>query len=474
MSFYITTSIAYTNAKPHLGYALELIQADVLARYHRHLLAEATRFLTGTDEHGLKIWQTAAKEGMKVEAFVDEKSAAYVELARLLNLSNDDFIRTTDQERHWPGVVAMWQALESAGDIYKKAYRGLYSVRAERFVTQKELDEDDGREHSVVEEIEEENYFFALSKYQEQLRRLIESDELEIVPVSKKNEILAFIDQGLEDISFSRSAATLPWGIPVPNDPSQVMYVWCDALTNYISALGYGRSDTSLFEAFWPADVQVIGKDIVRFHALFWPAMLLSADLPLPKKLYVHGFITVDGQKMSKSIGNVIDPVDYIQEFGVDAFRYFLLRELPTTEDGDFSRSRFIERYNTDLANGLGNLMARVARLCQKSGAEFEAKIGSPQDHSEYIEHLEKFELNRTLDYVWGLIRAADKQVDETKPWTLEGQALVEVLADLVNQIAMIGVLVEPFMPATSSKILTQYTARKIEPSTGLFPRIEK
>src|SRR5690606_23249659 len=254
------------------GYALELCQADALARYHRNLLADTTYFLTGTDEHGLKIYQTAQKQGMETTAFVDEKAARYAELARQLNLSNDDFIRTSDQERHWPGVTALWQLLEKKGDIYKKAYKGLYSVRAERFVTQKELDEDNGQEHSTIEEIEEENYFFALSRYADKLRDLISSDSLKITPVSKKNEILAFIDQGLEDISFSRAVETLAWGIPVPGDPEQVMYVWCDALANYISALGYGRSDDELFSSLWPADVHLIGKDIVRFHALYWPA----------------------------------------------------------------------------------------------------------------------------------------------------------------------------------------------------------
>lgn len=470
--FYITTSIAYANGEPHLGYALELTQADVLARYHRNLLADATYFLTGTDEHGLKMMQTAEKAGLSTQAFADKTSARFAELTEALNLSNDDFIRTTDQERHWPGVVHLWNTLLEKGDIYKKSYKGLYSVRAERFVTQKELDEDGGKEHSIIEEIEEENYFFALSKYQEQLRELIASDTLRIVPVSRKNEILAFIDQGLEDISFSRAADKLPWGIPVPNDPSQVMYVWCDALTNYISALGYGSHDQELFETFWPATVHLIGKDITRFHTLFWPAMLMSAELPLPKNIYVHGFITVNGQKMSKSIGNVVNPFDYIEEFGADPFRYFLLRELPTTDDGDFSRDKFIERYNTDLANGLGNLTARVAKLCEKSGHEFSVKIDSPKNHPTYIEAIEAFQLNMAVEYVWQLIRKADQQIDTTKPWTLEGKELTTILESLVNQIATIATLLEPFMPATSSRILAQYTDSKIRATAPLFPRI--
>jgi methionyl-tRNA synthetase len=469
--FYITTSIVYANGNPHLGFAMEQTQADVLARYHR-LILDGTYFLTGTDEHGIKIYQTAAKESTPTHEFVDHKAAAYHQLTQALNLSNDDFIRTSDQQRHWPGVVKMWQTLLDRGDLYKKTYKGLYSVRAERFVTQKELDEDQGREHGQVIEIEEENYFFALSKYQDRLRQLIQSDTLKIVPESKKREMLEFIDQGLDDISFSRAKDKLPWGIPVPNDDNQVMYVWCDALTNYISALGYGTKQDELFQTFWPADVHLIGKDIIRFHAIFWPAMLLSANLPLPKQLFVHGFITVDGQKMSKSIGNVIDPFEFIDAYGADPFRYFMLRELPTTEDGDFSRDRFRQRYNDDLANGLGNLVARVAKLCEKSGKSFDAKPQNPQQHPAYCTAIEHFELNRALEYVWTLIRVADQFVDTTKPWTLEGDDLHRVLKKLVNDISTIAVLLQPFLPHTAEKILAQYSASHIQSSTALFPRL--
>ena len=472
MKFYITTSIAYTNGDPHIGYALELIQADVLARFHRSLILDGTYFLTGVDQNGLKNYQTALKENLSPQEFVDARAARFQELTAAANISNDDFIRTTDRERHWPAAQKLWTQLLDRGDIYLKKYKGLYSVRAERFVTQHELDEDQGREHSLVEEIEEENYFFALSKYQDKLRELISTDQLRIVPHSKKQEMLNFIDQGLEDVSFSRAADKLPWGIPVPNDPSQTMYVWCDALTNYISALGYGSENTELFDTFWPADVHAIGKDIVRFHAIYWPAMLLSAELPLPKAIYCHGHINVEGQKMSKSLGNVISPFDLIDKYGTDPVRYFLLREIPTTSDGDYSEGRFKDRYNDDLANGLGNLVARVAKLCQKSGANFHAQPCSPKDHPDYLKAVDQFELNRALEYIWTLIKAADQQVDSTKPWTLEGEDLTKILKDLVNQIVCIATLLQPFLPDTSTKILAQYTAGHIEPSAPLFPRI--
>jgi methionyl-tRNA synthetase len=468
--FYITTSIPYANGDPHIGFAMELIQADVLARYHR-LLLDGTHFLTGIDQNGLKNYQTALKENLSPQEFVDARSARFEELTRAANISNDDYIKTTDQERHWPAAQALWTKIADNGDLYLKKYKGLYSVRAERFVTQKELDEDQGREHSKIEEIEEENYFFRLSKYQDQLKELIESDTIKILPESKKKEMLEFINQGLEDVSFSRAASTLPWGIPVPGDPSQTIYVWCDALANYISALGYNTSN-DLFATFWPADVHVIGKDIVRFHALYWPAMLLSANLPLPKAIFVHGFVNVQGVKMSKSLGNVISPFDLIDQYGTDPVRYYFLREIPTTGDGDYSESRFKDRYNDDLANGLGNLVARVAKLCEKSGFSFNAKPDSPKDHTQYSQHLEQFELNRALEYVWSLIKVADQKVDATKPWKLEGTELKHVLTELVNEIATISVLLEPFLPDTALKILTQYRATHISSSTPLFPRL--
>src|SRR3989344_1895241 len=357
--FYITTAIAYTNARPHLGHALEFIQADVLARYHR-LAGDDTWFLTGTDEHGTKIARAAEAAGKPEQEFVDEITKAFINLDEKLNISNDDFIRTTDRNRHWPAVIKLWNKLVENGDLYKKEYEGLYCVGHEAFIKKSELVDGFCPIYKTEpEKIKEENWFFKLSKYKKEIKERIKSDELRIVPESRKNELLNLLDDA-EDVSFSRPSKDLKWGIPVPGDDTQTMYVWADALTNYISAVGYA-DETEQFKKYWPVDVHLIGKDILRFHALYWPAMLLSAGLDLPKAIYVHGFITVEGEKMSKTVGNVIDPFELIEKYGSDVVRYFLLREIPSTEDGDFSFKKLEDRYNGDLANGLGNLVQRVA-----------------------------------------------------------------------------------------------------------------
>lgn len=332
--FYITTAIAYTNAPPHIGHALELIETDALARHHR-MLGDETFFLTGTDEHGAKIARAAESDGRKPQEFTDSIAAKFAELAKVLNISNDFFIRTTDRTNHWPGVLKIWEVIKAGGDLYKGEYEGLYCVGHEAFIKKSDLVDDVCPDHQTKpEKIKEENFFFKLSKYKAQLKKAYENGVIKIKPASRTNEILAMLEDS-EDISFSRPSKDLKWGIPVPGDDTQTIYVWADALTNYISAIGYGRNDD--FKKFWPADVQVIGKDILRFHAIIWPAMLLSAGLELPKSLFVHGFITVEGQKMSKTIGNVIDPVELIKKYGIDPVRYFLLREIPSSEDGDFS-----------------------------------------------------------------------------------------------------------------------------------------
>ncbi|MEK7147167.1 MAG: methionine--tRNA ligase [Patescibacteria group bacterium] len=363
--FYITTAIDYANGAPHIGHALEKIQADVLARYRRQK-NDSVFFLTGTDEHGAKNVKAAEKAGKTPQELVDENYAKFYALKNLLNLSFDDFIRTSDQQRHWPAAQKIWLKLFEAGDLYRKKYRGLYCVGHEAFITEKDLVEEKCIDHQTAPEIiEEENWFFRLSRYSQKIGKIIKSDELKIIPETRKNEILSLIESGLEDVSFSRPRKDLSWGVPVPNDSNSTMYVWCDALVNYISAIGYGEKASS-FSKWWPADIHLIGKDILRFHAAIWPAMLLSAGLDLPKELFVHGHITVNGQKMSKTIGNIIDPVELVNKYGVDAARYFLLREIPSTEDGDFSCQKFEDRYNGDLANGLGNFSARVIALGQK------------------------------------------------------------------------------------------------------------
>ena len=463
--FYITTSIAYTNAPPHLGFALELIQADVLARYHR-FLKEDVFFLTGTDEHGLKIERKAREAGQEPLAFVTALSEKFQELTKVLHISNNDFIRTTDRQRHWPTVEKIWRQLVRQGDIYKKQYRGLYCVGCEAFLKEKDLVNGQCPYHQKKPEvIEEENYFFRLAKYAPLVKKEIEKNKIKIVPTVRRNEILNFIQQGIEDISISRSKKQCQWGIPVPDDPDQVIYVWFDALLNYLWPRRY-----------WPANVQCIGKDIFRFHALIWPAILLAANLKRPKTIFVHGFITVGGQKMSKSLGLVVDPFVLVKNYGVDAVRYFFLREIPTTEDGDFTLEKFIERYNGDLANGLGNLVARIITLAQISN--FQLPISKKIQNSKFrneIENtwrnwrkaIEEFKFNEALGIVWELISFCDRYIEKERPWENKNQ---EVISDLLVAIKNIAELLQPFLPETSAKILEQLKTKKSQP---LFPRLK-
>jgi methionyl-tRNA synthetase len=355
-NYYLSTAIPYANAAPHIGYALEALYADAMARYQR-LLGHEVFFLIGTDEHGQKMWRTAQEAGRPVGEYAAEKSALFQELADEYNITNDDFIRTTEA-RHMKGAQAFWAACLENGDIYKKQYVGLYCVGCEGFKTEKDLVEGKCPDHNrLPEEISEENYFFRLSKYQEPLQFLFDKNKEFVVPESRFNEMKNLLKNGLEDVSISRSVEKLTWGIPVPGDESQVMYVWFDALTNYITALGYGSGNEEKFKKFWPG-THIVGKEINRFHSLLWPAMLMSAQLDVPKQIAVHGWITVDGQKMSKSVGNVINPLELVQEFPLEAVRYFLLREIPFDNDGDYTRQKFMDRYVGDLANGIGNLIS--------------------------------------------------------------------------------------------------------------------
>lgn len=462
-SYYVTTSIAYTNAPPHLGYALECVQADILARY-AHQQAKRVWFLTGTDEHGAKVVEAARKAGQAPQAFVDVIADRFRALKTAFNLANDDFIRTTDRDRHWPGAVKLWQQLVLADDIYKAPYHGLYCLGHEAFITEKELDTDGTCPvHKVKpESIEEENYFFRLSKYASELRRRIESDEVRIVPETRKHEMLAFIDEGLQDVSFSRPRAVLDWGIPVPGDETQTMYVWCDALANYLSAIGYAN-ETEQFRTFWPAQAHVIGKDILRFHAIFWPAMLLAAELELPRQIFVHGFITLEGKKMSKSLGNVIDPFQLTATFGTDPVRYYLMREIPSTEDGDFSQKRFLERYNADLAKGLGNLVSRVLTVAaqdqtlagvapRQATVEALAKV-----HAGYRTCIEGFQLHQALAVAWRLIGECDELIERERIWELKAKDAARfqaVMVELMAGVAKIAQMLWPFMPDTAEVIL--------------------
>lgn len=488
--FYITTSIAYTNALPHVGFALELIQADVLARYHR-LLGEDVFFLTGTDEHGAKNVRAAEAAGKSPKEFTDKISAKFRELTKTLNISNDDFIRTTDRKRHWPSVKKAWLQLKKNNDIYKKKYRGLYCVGCEAFITRKDLRDGKCAQHQKKPEVvEEENYFFRLSKYSERVAKAIKDNKIQIVPLSRKNEILSFIKRGVEDISCSRPRKDLQWGIPVPEDNTQTVYIWLEALLNYISALEYDKSGVK-FKKYWPADVQCIGKDIFRFHSLLWPALLTALGLPLPRVIFVHGFITVCGQKMSKSLGNVVDPFLLVKKYGTDPLRYYLLREIPPTEDGDFSYEKFEERYNADLAKGLGNLVARVVTLATKWKMQnVKCKMTSQssklinQTRRDYARAFEGFRFNEGLAGIWKLISWCDRYIDRERPWENAHQKSKiknqKVLYDLLFALANIASMLQPFLPETSRKIFTQLGIQPsdkkwlFKPKKGkvLFPRL--
>lgn len=475
-TFYITTAIPYVNAAPHVGFALELVQTDAVARYHK-LTGDDTYFLTGTDENALKNVHAAEELGVPTQQFVDQNSEKFAALKEALNLSFDDFIRTTEK-RHIKGAQKLWQACRRE-DIYKKKYKGLYCVGCEVFYTEKELKDGVCPEHKTpLEEVEEENYFFKLSNYQEWLEKLIESDELKIIPKTRKNEVLSFIRQGLEDFSVSRSIQRAHgWGIPVPGDDKQIMYVWFDALSNYITALGYAE-EGELYQKYWlknPNRVHVIGKGITRFHAIYWPAMLKSAGIPLPTTEFVHGYITVEGQKISKSLGNVIDPFTLIEKYGTDAVRYYLLREIPSYGDGDFSENRFKELYNADLANNLGNLVARVAKLAEQAAIKLSTSEVDleHQKFQDYHRALEEFKFNDALVLIWEKIQAANKFIDEKQPWGQTGKDLEETLARLSSEVRELAVLLKPFLPETAKRIEKQFTGPGIQSEKPLFPRLK-
>lgn len=470
--FYITTSIPYVNAPGHLGHALEFVQTDVIARFHRSK-GENVFFLTGVDEHGAKIAKAAQQQGIEPQAFVDGVAQRFQALVKALHTSQNDFIRTTDQERHWPSVEIVWRKLREKGDLYEKEYEGLYCVGCEAFITPKDLVDGKCKIHlAEPEHIKERNWFFRLSKYESQIREALEKDVLRIVPETRKHEMLNFIADGLQDVSFSRPRKDLAWGIPVPGDETQTIYVWADALVNYISALGY--PDEEEFKEYWPADIHVVGKDILRFHATIWPGILLALDLPLPHAIFVHGFITIGGEKMSKSLGNIVDPLALIKEYGADALRYFLLREIPSAEDGDFTKEKFQERYNADLAGGLGNLVSRVLTVARsadirKGALDEEARAALQKAQEGSLQALEALRFNEALVRIWELIRFCDRYVEQHRPWEQSPHQKedVGVLLSLVEEIA---IMLAPFLPETAYRILQQLQARIPQP---LFPRKE-
>ena len=475
--FYITNAIPYVNARPHLGHALEIIESDVLSRYHR-LMGDDVRFVWGTDDNSLKNLQAAEKEGVPTQELVNRYAQVFQDLAKTnqLNLTFDDFIRTSSDKRHKLGAQKLWKACLDKGDIYKKEYKGLYCVGCEQFYISNELLDGLCPEHKVAPEIiEEENYFFRLSKYSGELMRLIESEELSVVPETRRNEMLSFIKHGLEDFSISRSVKRARgWGVSVPDDASQIMYVWFDALSCYINALDYG-SDGELYKKYWLQNdnkLHLIGKGITRFHVIYWPAMLLSAGVPSPNTVLVHGYITSVGQKMSKSLGNVIDPQDLISEYGTDAVRYILTREVSMFEDSDLTRERIKESYNANLANGLGNLASRVMKMAE-SNLDGPVTIPEKTISQEFIDLVNKFEIQKACDYIWHKISELDQEIQKTEPFKLiksDPEKAKQLISQQANKLYTIARMLNPILPATSQAIKDAVKANKafVEP---LFPR---
>jgi methionyl-tRNA synthetase len=476
MNYYVTTSIPYVNGEPHLGHALEFVYADVLARSAR-LQNKPVIFSTGTDEHGSKIAEKAQQLKLEPKVFVDQVSESFKKLLKDLNISNDRFVRTTDQG-HEQRAQIIWNNLKE--DIYKGTYEGWYCTGCETFITDSIVKTNNGvcPDHNrPYEQLKEENYFFSLSKYANQIREAIIADKFVILPESRKNEILNVFSKGLEDISISRPKDKISWGIPVPNDDNQVMYVWFDALLNYITVLGYPEHKD--FANFWPANVQVVGKDILRHHSAIWPGILLGLGLPLPKALYVHGFITLNGKKMGKSLGNYVSPNEIIAKYGQDVFRYYFMRHIPSYSDGDFSWERLNEVYNNELANELGNVVQRTVVMIQKYSQGLIGDIKSVgHDDAPYYKALEEFRFDKALEEVWEQVRNLNQYIEEQKPWqiakTKDQVHLQEVLAYQVACLLQIANLLEPFMPVTAVKIRSIFEKGVVLPLDGtLFPRLD-
>lgn len=463
-NIYITTSIAYVNAAPHIGFAMELIEADAIARWHRQQ-GNNVYFLTGTDEHGTKIYRTAKDQGISPQELCDQNAERFLALTKALNISNNDFIRTTEQ-RHKKGAQKLWNKILAKKDLEKRNFEGLYCAGCEAFVTEKELVDGKCPNHQKApEKLAEENWFFKLSDYSEVITNLIESKKMEIVPDYRKNEILTVAKEGLKDVSFTRPKKVLPWGVDVPNDDEQVMYVWCDALSNYITALGYGSDNEELFEQFWNNGqiIHVIGKDILRFHAGIWPAMLTSAGEKIPDNILVHGFLTSEGQKMSKSLGNVVDPFEVVEQESVDALRFFLLHEVPFGRDADFSHERFTELKNAYLADNLGNLLQRVHTLAKRLEMTDFKTVLSSEIEKEYQQAVNKqksamqeFALHEAISAPFEFLAFLNKQINTQEPWKLlkeKPKKAKEILFDYLEALRRVSVMLSAFLPETSARI---------------------
>jgi len=507
--YYVTTAIPYVNGPPHVGHALEFVQTDALARYHRRT-GEDTYFLTGSDDNSLKNVRAAEDEGIPVGDLVSRNTDSFVELDRVLDISYDQFIRTSVDERHRQGAQRLWRAVQESGDLYEQVYAGLYCLSCEQFYEPDELVDGLCPEHFIApERVEETNYFFRLSRYQDQLEQLISSGQYRIIPDQRRNEVLSFIRSGLRDFSVSRSQERARgWGIPVPGDETQVMYVWFDALSNYITALGYA-TDGELYRRYWVENdcrVHVIGKGITRFHAVYWPAMLLSAGVPLPHVLFVHGYYTVEGRRIGKSMGNAIDPVALARRYGSEALRYFCLGATPSTGDTDFSMDSFESRYNADLANDLGNLLNRTVSMIGRYRDGVVPEAPHPdRDHAMLVEQaralpeliagcMEEYDFPAALAQIWRVVGEANRYVERQAPWRLARPAvgtdeidtaakLDSVLNTLTQVLRLVALELEPFLPRTSAAILAQLgcdsdssdnvAGLRVSTPQPLFPRLE-
>lgn len=469
--YYITTPIYYVNDAPHIGHAYTSVACDVMARFMR-LDGRRVKFLTGTDEHGQKIAKTARDRGMEPQALCDLVSRNFRDMALMMNISNDDFIRTTEP-RHHAAVRALWTELEKRGEIYLGSFAGWYSIRDEAFYEEEELVDGPGGKRAPtgaeVEWVEEENYFFRLSNWADRLIGWYEANPDCIGPKSRRNEVMSFVKGGLRDLSISRTSFS--WGIPVPGNPKHVMYVWLDALANYLTAIGYPDGESPAFKTFWPADLHMVGKDIVRFHAVYWPAFLMAAGIEPPRRIFAHGWWTVEGQKMSKSLGNFIPPKQLVDDYGVDAVRYFMLRELPFGSDGDFSRRAVVNRINGDLANDLGNLAQRVLSMIGKNcggavpeagpfTASDETLLGAARTLLDRIRpEVGEQAFHRALEAIWAVVADANRYVDEQAPWSLnktDKARMGTVLYTLAETIRHLAILVQPVVPASAAKLLDQ------------------
>ncbi len=466
---YITTAIPYVNGAPHIGHAMDYCLADVYARYRR-LSGDEVKFQAGVDEHGNKIFQKANDLGIPVEEYVADNAKKFREFIEKLDASYTDFIRTTDKD-HERRCQEIWRRLSD--HIYKAKYEGWYCSGCERFITQKEYDENNGvcpDHQKPYEKLVEENYYLRISDFKDKIREAIESDEMLILPDFRKKEILKLLEES-PDVSISRSTEQLTWGVPVPGDDTQVMYVWIDALSNYIAILGYPDAD---IDEWWPAAAQFVGKDILRFHAIIWPAMLIGLGLSLPKVLLSHGFILANGQKMSKSIGNVVDPIEVLERHGLDAFRYYFLKHADTFADSDFTWEKFENAYSNELANDLGNLVQRLATLAKKNGIVL-TEIPEFHFDAKYIELMNAFEFSRAFEYLWSKVQDINKRIDEEKPWSLakngETEKLQECMQNLILDLLNVNYMLSPFIPQTTEKIFEIFENPIAPPEIPLFPK---